>query len=111
MTQALSSSSATSSSGSTGAVAPKPPSSAGLEGVVAAKSAVCFIDGVAGRLVYRGYEIGDLVENVGFEECAYLLWNEKLPNAAELSELKRQIAANMALPQQIGRASCRKECR
>ena len=47
-----------------------PPSKAkpagGLEGVVAAKSDICFIDGVAGQLVYRGYEIGDLVENVSF---------------------------------------------
>ena len=87
----------------TPAVSAPAKASAGLEGVVAATSAVCFIDGVAGRLVYRGYEIGDLVEKVGFEECAYLLWNEKLPNAAELSELKRQIAVNMALPQHVSK--------
>src|SRR3954463_12912651 len=78
-------------------------SSAGLEGVVAAKSAICFIDGVAGRLVYRGYEIGDLVENATFEEVAYLLWEDKLPNRAELAELKKQIAANMALPAHVSR--------
>src|SRR3954447_19271931 len=76
---------------------------AGLEGVVAAKSAICFIDGVAGRLVYRGYEIGDLVENATFEEVAYLLWEDKLPNRAELAELKKQIAANMALPAHVSR--------
>ena len=52
---------------------------AGLEGVVAAKSEICFIDGDAGRLVYRGYEIGDLVENATFEEIAFLLWDGKLP--------------------------------
>ena len=44
------------------AVAKKP--GAGLEGVVAAQSEICFIDGNKGRLVYRGYDIGDLVENV-----------------------------------------------
>src|SRR5438067_11660117 len=70
---------------------------AGLEGVVAAKSAICFIDGVHGRLVYRGYEIGDLVENASFEEVAFLLWDEKLPNRSELAELKQQIAGQMAL--------------
>ena len=77
--------------------------SAGLEGVVAAKSAICFIDGLAGRLVYRGYEIGDLVENASFEEVAYLLWDEKLPNRRELSELQADIARNMALPQHVSR--------
>jgi citrate synthase len=52
----------------------------GLQGVVAAQSDICFIDGDAGRLVYRGYEIGDLVENASFEEVAYLLWDGKLPH-------------------------------
>jgi citrate synthase len=72
--------------------------SGGLEGVVAAPSEICFIDGIAGRLVYRGYEIADLVENVSFEECAYLLWNNKLPNRSELAELKSQLGANAKLP-------------
>ncbi len=76
-------------------------SSAGLEGVVAAKSAVCFIDGIAGRLVYRGYEIGDLVENATFEEVAYLLWDEKLPNKTELAALKQELAENAALPAHV----------
>jgi citrate synthase len=87
MTQALSS------------PAPAKAPGAGLEGVVAAKSAVCFIDGNAGQLVYRGYGIGDLVENVSFEETAYLLWEGKLPNRKELDQLKQQIAANLALPE------------
>jgi citrate synthase len=78
-----------------------PKSSAGLEGVVAAKSEICFIDGIAGRLVYRGYEIGDLVENATFEEVAFLLWEGKLPNKAELDKLKKDIAANMALPEHV----------
>lgn len=73
-------------------------SSAGLEGVVAAPSEICFIDGVAGRLVYRGYEIADLVEHVTFEETAFLLWQNKLPNRSELSQLKSQFASCAALP-------------
>ena len=73
----------------------------GLEGVVAAKSDICFIDGVAGELVYRGYEIGDLVENITFEECAYLLWEGALPNRAQLSTLKSQLAASTTLPKHV----------
>lgn len=52
----------------------------GLQGVVATSSDICMIDGVRGHLVYRGYEIEDLVENATFEEVTYLLWNKKLPN-------------------------------
>src|SRR3954447_14838527 len=74
---------------------------AGLEGVVAAKSSICFIDGVAGRLVYRGYEIADLVENTSFEEVAYLLWDEKLPNRSELNALRQQLGASAALPPHV----------
>src|SRR5271170_116291 len=73
-------------------------SAAGLEGVVAAPSEICFIDGSAGRLVYRGYDIGDLVENATFEETAFLLWESKLPNRSELSRLKSELSANAALP-------------
>lgn len=80
--------------------APKAPGG-GLEGVVAAKSEICFIDGQAGRLVYRGYEIADLVENTTFEEVAYLLWENRLPNQAELNELKSQLSQSMALPEHV----------
>src|SRR2546421_3732290 len=73
----------------------------GLEGIVAAKSDICFIDGVNGRLVYRGYEIGDLVENVSFEETAYLLWEGALPNRAQLDKLKSDLASSMALPAHV----------
>jgi citrate synthase len=78
-----------------------PPRSAGLEGVVAAPSEICFIDGVAGRLVYRGYEISDLVENTTFEEVAFLLWEGRLPNRTELGSLKNQLAAAAPLPKHV----------
>src|SRR5207245_929561 len=48
---------------------------AGLEDVIAARSAVCAIDGAAGRLFYRGYEIGELAGVVPFEEVTALLWS------------------------------------
>ena len=97
MSQAVSSSPSASSSNKS------PAPGAGLEGVVAAKSEICFIDGVGGRLVYRGYEIGDLVENASFEEVAHLLWDGKLPNKTELTRLRRDIAANMALPSHVSK--------
>jgi citrate synthase len=67
--------------------------SGGLQGVVAAQSEICFIDGNAGRLVYRGYEIADLVEHATFEETAYLLWNGDLPNRTKLADLRKQLGA------------------
>src|SRR5688572_2762357 len=81
------------------AAAPKP--AGGLEGVVAAKSEICFIDGTAGRLVYRGYDISDLVENASFEEVAFLLWDGKLPNRSELTQLKKDLGGSAALPEHV----------
>lgn len=67
--------------------------SPGLEGVVAAKTAVSEVDGANGRLIYRGgYLIEDLAPAVTFEEAAYLLWHGELPNESELDALRRQMA-------------------
>jgi citrate synthase len=49
----------------------------GLEGVIAAESDICQIDGANGKLYYRGYSIEDLAKNSSFEETTYLLLNEK----------------------------------
>src|SRR5262245_35977878 len=46
----------------------------GLEDVIAGRSAICQVDGAAGRLYYRGYEIGELATAASFEEVVYLLW-------------------------------------
>jgi citrate synthase len=73
----------------------------GLEGVVATSSSICFIDGDIGRLVFRGYEISDLVENCTFEETAYLLWNGDLPNKTQLTDLTRQFGSQSNLPAHV----------
>jgi len=70
---------------------------AGLEGVVAADSAISRVDGQAGRLLYRGYEIQDLAEHCTFEEVASLVWSGSLPGAAALDRLKRTLAAHRPL--------------
>ncbi|MBI4054912.1 MAG: citrate synthase [Elusimicrobia bacterium] len=68
-----------------------PSFSPGLEGVVAAKSRLCQIDGTQGKLYYLGYAIEDLAEHSSFEEVCFLLWRERLPRARELEELRGQL--------------------
>jgi citrate synthase len=74
---------------------------AGLEGVIAGESEICYIDGYQGVLSYRGYNIHTLADNATFEEVIFLLWNGWLPKAAELAELKRNLVAERELPHQV----------
>ncbi|PSP15532.1 citrate synthase [Halobacteriales archaeon QH_10_67_13] len=69
----------------------------GLEGVVVDETTLSDVDGSAGRLVYRGYEIGDLAESASFEEVLYLLWHERLPTRDELADFRDALAADRAL--------------
>jgi len=75
---------------------PKPAD--GLEGVIAGTSSICYIDGVKGRLIYRGYDVVDLAEQSTFEEVAYLLWHASLPTRGELGTLRAHLHAAGALP-------------
>src|SRR5712692_3799804 len=70
----------------------------GLRGVVAGATAVSEVYGQEGRLVYRGYDIKDLVQHTTFEEVAYLLWTGELPTPAQLAALQKQMSAQRALP-------------
>jgi citrate synthase len=71
---------------------------AGLEDVIAARSAICRVDGEAGRLYYRGYEIGDLAAAASFEEVTRLLWFGELPTAAERTDFHRRLEQGRGLP-------------
>jgi citrate synthase len=72
--------------------------SPGLEGVVAAQTAISEVDGANGRLIYRGgYLIEDLAPVVTYEEVAYLLWHGNLPNQTELAALHKQMAGARTL--------------
>jgi citrate synthase len=66
----------------------------GLDGVPAAKSSICWIDGDEGVLEYRGIPIETLAEKSTFEETSYLLLFDKLPNRVELEKFTRDIATN-----------------
>ncbi|HEY3117847.1 MAG TPA: citrate/2-methylcitrate synthase, partial [Chloroflexota bacterium] len=70
----------------------------GLEGIVSHETRLSEVDGTAGRLTIGGYDIGDLVGRVSFEEAAHLLWFGRLPNAAELADLHREMAQARRLP-------------
>ena len=74
---------------------------AGLEDVVATRSAICRVDGEAGRLFYRGYDIADLARTATFEDVTYLLWFGELPDAAASAEHRRRLAATRGLPKEI----------
>ena len=74
---------------------------AGLEDVVAATSAICYLDGDRGVLAYYGYDIHDLARSASFEEVCYLLWHGRLPNRAELGDLQSQLAAERPLSESV----------
>ncbi|HEV2276448.1 MAG TPA: citrate synthase [Acidobacteriaceae bacterium] len=69
----------------------------GLEGVVAANSGICWIDGDAGVLAYRGVDIHELADKSSFEETAYLLWFGRLPKRAELDDFCQKLSQARSL--------------
>ncbi len=73
----------------------------GLEGVVAAETRLCDLDGVNGRLAYRGYDIGDLARQATYEEVAYLLWYGGLPKREELARFTSDLAAARPIPREL----------
>ncbi len=73
----------------------------GLEGVVAANSGICWIDGEAGVLSYRGIDIHELAEYSTFEETTYLLWNGLLPNELALREFTAQLTLARSLDHRV----------
>ena len=73
----------------------------GLKGVHFDRSQVCFIDGRAGELLYRGYSIHDLAQRSTFEETCYLLMHGELPTADELSQFDAALKAARTLPPAI----------
>ena len=79
------------------------PTKAGLEDVVVSPSEVCFIDGHKGRLVYRGFDVEDLVAQSSFEEVTYLLWYGRLPTRKELDAHVKALSstANRKLPPKL----------
>jgi citrate synthase len=76
----------------------------GLEGVVAAETRLCDLDGAHGRLAYAGYNIDDLARKATFEEVCHLLWYGDLPKKAQLAELTAALVAARAIPPDVVRS-------
>lgn len=73
----------------------------GLLGIHIDESSICSIDGQAGELIYRGYNITELAGNASFEEVVYLLWNGELPNQAQLDRLHDDLNDYYAIPDKL----------
>lgn len=85
MTAAVSASSATLDNGTSA----DKTAARGLKGVVAADTQICDVDGDAGKLIYRGYNIHELATKSTFEETAYLLFKGELPAKQQLADFNR----------------------
>src|SRR3981081_2089841 len=75
--------------------------SKGLEGVIAKETRLRDVRGEEGELIYCVYVINELAGKASFEDVIYLLWHDRLPNRAELDELKEQLAGERQLPDQV----------
>ena len=73
----------------------------GLRGIEIADTRISNIDGEKGKLIYRGYDIIDLTENSTFEETAYLLLYDKLPNKNQLDEFNTKLIEARPIPKQM----------
>ena len=73
----------------------------GLEGIVSHVTALSEVDGTAGRLAIRGFDIHELVGAVSFEEAAFLLWSGELPNRKQLAEVRATMSAARHVPSQV----------
>ena len=73
----------------------------GLEGVIAAESQICQIDGASGKLYYRGYSIEELAQYSSFEEATYLLLYEQLPNEEQLADFSQSMRKCRDLPESV----------
>ena len=78
-----------------------PTRNTGLRGVKVATTKISDVDGTAGKLIYRGYLTGDLAGKVSYEEVAYLLLHENLPNRADLARFSDRLSANRQLPGEL----------
>ena len=82
-------------------ILPKAKKSVALSGTAAGNTAICTVGRTGNDLHYRGYDILDFAEKAEFEEIAYLLVHQHLPNLAELSSYKTKLKSLRGLPQSL----------
>ncbi|MDQ5845890.1 MAG: citrate synthase [Acidobacteriota bacterium] len=81
--------------------APAGASATGLRGVAVGTSSISDVNGEKGELIYQGFNIHDLAKHSNFEEVVFLIWNKRLPTAAELSELQQALRAAYEAPAEL----------
>ena len=77
---------------------PSPIIAHGLEGVIAGSTRLSRVNGLAGELIIAGYPLEEIAANASFEETTFLLWNDRLPKAAELADFQNTLSSLRALP-------------
>ena len=75
-----------------------PVTAKGLEGIVANSTRLSDVQGLQGKLIYTGYDIGELAGKASFEEVIHLLWHGHLPNKRELADLCLNLRSRRELP-------------
>ena len=73
----------------------------GFRSTASCKSAITFVDGDNGVLLYRGYPIEELALNASFVEVAYLLMNGELPDAGQLQDFENSMHRYNLLHEQV----------
>jgi citrate synthase len=73
----------------------------GLEDVVVGPSSITFLDGIKGRMLYKGYDAVAMAGKVSFEEIVHLLWEGELPNRAQLKTFSQALIENRALTPEV----------
>ena len=73
----------------------------GLRDITVADTRISHIDGKKGKLIYRGYDVLDLTKNSNFEETAYLLLHDNLPNKKEFEEFKKKLRDSRQIAPQM----------
>ena len=70
----------------------------GLRGFTVATTRISHVDKAAEKLIYRGYLASELAKNATYEEVAYLLLYEKLPDNEQLKAFNAQLVAERDIP-------------
>jgi len=73
----------------------------GLRGARVASTKISNVDGALGKLIYRGYLVGDLAQKASFEEVVFLLLYETLPNREELAQFKGLLQEKRRIPEYV----------
>ncbi|HYM38888.1 MAG TPA: citrate/2-methylcitrate synthase [Thermoplasmata archaeon] len=79
----------------------KPKIEKGLDDVYVKESSICLVDGIKGRLLYRGWDIRDLAVHSSFEETVYILIHGRLPTKTELAEATQAFAENRTIGPEV----------